>query len=98
MKKKVLLSGIFALALLVAAGYGVNQKVKSNANLSDLALANVEALAQNENDPGIRIYCRCTDGNFIGFNKQCKTNGDNAVCAQGEQGGNIDCTTYNSNC
>jgi hypothetical protein len=47
MNKKVL-SGIFALALLVAAGYGVNQKVKSNANLSDLALANVEALAQGE--------------------------------------------------
>jgi hypothetical protein len=47
MKKKVL-SGLFALALLATAGYGVNQKVKSNAYLSDLALANVEALAGGE--------------------------------------------------
>jgi hypothetical protein len=52
----------------------------------------------SSNDPGIRIYCRCTDGNIFGGNKQCKTNGDNAVCAQSEQGGNIDCSTYNSNC
>lgn len=49
MKKKIL-SGIFALALLVATGYGVNQSVKSNANLSDLALNNVEALAQGETE------------------------------------------------
>ena len=49
MKKKVL-SGVFALALLAATGYGVNKSMKSNANLSDLALNNVEALAQSEND------------------------------------------------
>ncbi len=42
---------LFALALLIATGYGVNKGMKSNADLSDLALANVEALAQNENDP-----------------------------------------------
>jgi hypothetical protein len=59
MKKKVLLSGLFALALLATAGYGMNQKVKSNANLSDLALANVEALANNESTPGI-ITCYST--------------------------------------
>jgi len=53
MKKKVL-SGLFALALLVATGYGVNQSMKSEANLSDLALSNVEALAQNE---GGGDYC-----------------------------------------
>ncbi|WP_019541471.1 NVEALA domain-containing protein [Proteiniphilum acetatigenes] len=47
MKKKIL-SGIFALALLAATGYGVNQSVNSNANLSDLALNNVEALANGE--------------------------------------------------
>jgi hypothetical protein len=47
MKKKIL-SGIFALALLVAAGYGVNKSMKSDVSLSDLALANVEALAQGE--------------------------------------------------
>src|SRR5690554_4195694 len=48
--KKKLLSGVFALALLVATGYGVNQSMKSDADLSNLALANVEALANNEND------------------------------------------------
>ncbi|RNC63302.1 NVEALA domain-containing protein [Proteiniphilum sp. X52] len=51
MKKRVL-SGLFALALLVAVGYGVSQTMKSEANLSDLALTNVEALAQNENGGG----------------------------------------------
>lgn len=51
MKKKALL-GIFALALLATAGYGVNKSMKSDAGLSDLALSNVEALATNE-FPGI---------------------------------------------
>ncbi|HBG41550.1 MAG TPA: hypothetical protein DDW85_09075 [Porphyromonadaceae bacterium] len=48
MKKKII-SGVFALALLITAGYGVNKSMKSHANLSDLILANVEALAQLEN-------------------------------------------------
>ncbi len=47
MKKKIL-SGVFALALLATAGFGVHKSLKSNANLSDLALANVEALTQSE--------------------------------------------------
>ena len=47
MKKKIL-SGVFALAVLVATGYGVNKSMKSSANLSDLALANAEALANGE--------------------------------------------------
>lgn len=50
MRKKIL-SGIFALALLATTGYGVQKSMKNNANLSDLALANVEALAQNEGKP-----------------------------------------------
>ena len=45
MKKKIL-SGVFALALLATADYGGQKSLKSNANLSDLALANVEALAE----------------------------------------------------
>ena len=47
MKKKIL-SGLFALALLVATGYGVNESMKDEANLTDLALSNVEALANGE--------------------------------------------------
>ena len=65
MKKKIL-SGIFALALLGTTGYGVNQSVKNNADLSGLALSNVEALANGESSdcpngcldaPGL-CYCR----------------------------------------
>lgn len=40
--------GVFALALLATAGFGVNKSMKSNANLNDLALSNVEALASGE--------------------------------------------------
>lgn len=47
MRKKVL-SSVFALALLATAGWGVNKSMSNDAGLSDLALANVEALAQGE--------------------------------------------------
>ena len=51
MKKKIL-SGLFALALLATAGLGVHKSLNGNANLSDLALANVEALANGESGGG----------------------------------------------
>ena len=35
---KKVLSSIFAVALIATAGYGVNKSMKSDANLSDLAL------------------------------------------------------------
>jgi len=53
MRKERILSGLFALALLATAGFGVHKSMKSNVELSDLALANVEALAQNEGGPNI---------------------------------------------
>lgn len=65
MKKRVL-SGVFALALLATAGFGVNKSMKSDAGLSDLALSNVEALASSESSdcpngcldaPGL-CYCK----------------------------------------
>lgn len=75
MKKKVL-SGLFALALLSTAGLGVNKSMKNDTGLSDLALANVEALAQNESgvnkgilygtapdDEGQCQYCCCPGDN-----------------------------------
>ena len=55
MRKKIL-SGVFALALLATAGLGVNRSLKSDAGLSDLALANVEALAQGEDGTNVG-YC-----------------------------------------
>ncbi|GEM_PF-384007 len=61
MKKKIL-SGIFALALLVATGLGVQKSMKNDAGLSDLALSNVEALARNENDEKMVGY-KCKNPN-----------------------------------
>ena len=47
MKMKIL-SGVFSLALLATAGFGVHKSLKSDAGLSDLALSNVETLAEGE--------------------------------------------------
>ena len=63
MKKKIL-SGIFALALLIATGYGVNQSMKSDAAFSDMALANVEALAQSESDLCLKVCDGSGNGCF----------------------------------
>ena len=52
MKKKIL-SSVFALALFVIAGFGVNKSMSNKAQIRDLALANVEALASGESSP----YC-----------------------------------------
>jgi len=51
MKKKIL-GGLFAFAVMVATSYGVNRSMENNANLSDMVLKNVEALAQFEGDGG----------------------------------------------
>ncbi len=48
------------LALIATVGFGMNNSIKSDANLSDLTLANVEALAQNEN-PGTNWDCKPSD-------------------------------------
>lgn len=72
MEKKIL-SGIFALALLITAGYGVSKSVNGNADLSLLALSNVEALAQGESggredcEPAYDICCELViypDGSY----------------------------------
>ena len=64
MKKKIFL-GVFALALLATVGFGVKKSMmSSDAGLSDLALANVEALAQGEGG-GINRGDPCySDGNY----------------------------------
>jgi len=54
--KKVLLSSIFAVALIATTSYGVNKSMNSEANLSDLALANMEALADGESGGGDLCY------------------------------------------
>lgn len=67
MKKKIL-SGVFALTLLATAGYGLNNSMKSDAGLSDLALSNVEALAAGENGSpcgGPKTYGDCESRNQV---------------------------------
>ncbi|KAF5037683.1 NVEALA protein [anaerobic digester metagenome] len=63
MKKKIL-SGLFVLALLATAGFGVYKSLNGNVNLSDLALANVEALAQDKSGGGstCSVKITCLDG------------------------------------
>ena len=44
MKTKIL-GGIFALAVMVATGYGVNRSMQKDTDLSEMAIKNIEALA-----------------------------------------------------
>ncbi|WP_436414977.1 NVEALA domain-containing protein [Petrimonas sp.] len=75
MSKKTILSSIFAIALVVVAGLGINKSVNSDVYLSDLALANVEALAQTET--GDEFYaatgCHATIENISCTGKNGKT-------------------------
>ena len=62
MKKKIL-SGVFALVLLATAGFGVHKSMNGNAGLSDLALVNVEALANGESGSSdCATYCTPASG------------------------------------
>lgn len=72
--KKRILSGLFALALLVTAGYGVNKSTKSDAYLTDLALANVEALARNESGSGECKWKQVRCGFWGGYYEACLSN------------------------
>ena len=81
MRKKIL-SGVFALALLATAGLGVHKSMNSDANLSDLALANVEALAENEGGGG---ECRwATRETWQGWEAICISTGVGYNCTCGE--------------
>ena len=87
MRKKVF-SGVFALALLATAGWGVNRSMNSYADLNDLALRNVLALAQIENpDPG--------EG---GGNEMCLTMQDSTSERILCYGGYIYITSYDFDC
>lgn len=65
MKKKIY-SGAFALALLVAAIVGVQESKKNDVLLNDLALTNVEALANGESGGGGYDCCNTCDKAFCG--------------------------------
>ena len=46
--KTTILGGIFAFAVMVATGYEVNWNEQKDADFPEIALKNVEALADNE--------------------------------------------------
>ena len=60
--KKNILKVAFVAAFALVAGYGVFT-AKTQTNLSDLALDNVEALAWGEGDPDFN--CRWVDSSYI---------------------------------
>ena len=80
MKKKVF-SGVFALALLATAGWGVNKSMSNDAGLSDLALANVEALANGESGTDCRWATRET---WQGWEAICIKTGVGYDCECGD--------------
>jgi hypothetical protein len=49
------------MIIIATAGLGVHKSMKSNANLNDLALANVEALANGEGSPNLECSTLCPD-------------------------------------
>ena len=57
MKKKIF-GAVLIAAMAVAAGWNFNQN-KNEVELSDLALANVEALAQSESNIGTCTWVGC---------------------------------------
>ena len=77
MRKKIF-SSVFALALLATAGWGVNKSLSNDAGLSDLALSNVEALANGEESDFCKWRTECWSGHWF------------AVCD--ESGIGYDCT------
>ena len=59
--KKIIRKAAFVAAFALAAGYGVYSSQEA-VELSDLALANIEAIAQGEYDPSPNPGSRCTGG------------------------------------
>ena len=66
--KKKVLSGLFALALLTTTAVGITESKKSETTMSDLAMANVEALANGENSTGVE--CRGSGRTICPLNGQ----------------------------
>jgi hypothetical protein len=59
MKKKII-GGLLVLAIAAVAAFNMNLNLAQESNMSPLALANVEALAQNENSGGNGSHWNCT--------------------------------------
>ena len=87
MRKKVF-SGVFALALLATAGWGMNKSMSNEAGLSDLALANVQALAEGESGGGKYRNCSQGEESSYGTNEfYCGTCSWRNIVKSGKTGG-----------
>ncbi|MDY3268216.1 MAG: NVEALA domain-containing protein [Phocaeicola sp.] len=82
--KKRILKIVFASAFVLVAGYSVYAS-QQNAEMSDLALANVEALAGGESSGSCR-WKRVKD-NYGCTYHVCVSNGDGDICACGSTNG-----------
>ena len=76
MKKKIM-SIISLVAIVMAIGYNIYSSQKSYVVLSDLVLANVEALAQDENPP--KLYS-AVKGTLSSNGSLKRINDDNGKC------------------
>jgi hypothetical protein len=94
--KKVILGGVAAIVVAVLAVVNVSMNSQNENLLSDLALANVEALAQEEGGGGTVIQCHCQVNST--YNYYCTIYGTSVLCAQSSAGGNVVCGSHNSNC
>lgn len=90
-------------ALLLGFGADLNfQRSQADRQASDLTLADLESMAIPPDEwdmqppVGNRIICKCDKWYEPGTG--CRVNYDGAKCAQSEEGGNISCANYDSNC
>ena len=83
--KKKFYAALLAVAVIAFTGYNVYQ----SSTLSDLALANVEALANTGEGGGetVKCYCKASDGRYV-----CSALGNLAYC------GADPCSNHDGNC
>lgn len=58
---KKIISGLFALALITATGYGVINNIKKDNTISEFGIINIEALASNEGEIDYNKLHDCYD-------------------------------------
>jgi hypothetical protein len=87
--KKYFLCGIALLAIAATTVFNVNLN-SQNKNLSVGALANIEALASEEDGTSLSCYCALMSDSSCAVN-----NNGSSLCASGV---NVKCWEYNRNC
>jgi len=94
MKRKFV---IFVGGIAIVVASAVNLNIGSNkGTLSDLALANIEAMARGETDPPCSGTCGWGLKDGLGWYKYCNICKDLATTLQNELGGNWCCDSCSS--